>query len=89
MGRRTNHLRAIVSFSVSEFVHPMSNSLLSLPKACSPWRVVGKRFRSLDATPLQSFYAFDVNPQLSIVLLVTRNTSLINSVNLRKREIRA
>jgi hypothetical protein len=28
-----------------------SNALLSLPKAYSPWRVVGENFRSLDTTP--------------------------------------
>src|SRR5204863_7526180 len=43
--------RTIVCFSVSDFAEPMSNSLLSLPKACSPWRAAGERFRSLEATP--------------------------------------
>src|SRR6266480_7193798 len=37
--------RTIVSFSVSDFAEPMSNSLLSLPAAA------GERFRSLEATP--------------------------------------
>src|SRR5947199_353754 len=36
--------RTIVSFSVPDFAEPMSNSLLSLPKACSPWRAAGERF---------------------------------------------
>src|SRR5436189_2096687 len=44
--------RTTVSFSVSGFAQQISNSLLSLPKACPPWRVVGERFRSLDAAPV-------------------------------------